>query len=297
MERSPTSLSMIDVPNIEQKRLTENIENIERKTESFVDVLFTCITILIFLSFFCICCLNTTYEKRKKQSQRILIKMQICKTLVLRCLDCIMLLLLIGPSKWTLKVKGKVKLKSPRSKKKKHLRNQKKKRWKSSRELRRRVSTATTTTKKCSRSQSKQRILQGQTHWLLSSFNIVACVILLHGCAVVQAVFAPADLNALKAGWNECKSEKGGTTGDCVVFAAKDDGSGTTTNGRIRDWDVSRVTSMNKCECLGFVYVVVFLWKWKRKTFSLFLFIYMNRIYKNADGTFLFFVFFQFCSI
>ena len=274
MERPPTSLSMIDVPNIEQKRLTENIENIERKTESFVDVLlFTCITILIFLSFFFICCLNTTYEKRKKQSQRILIKMQICKTLVLHCLDCIMLLLLIGPSKWTLKVKGKVKLKSPRSKKKKHLRNQKKKRWKSSRELRRRESTATTTTKKCSRSQSKQRILQGQTHWLLSSFNIVACVILLHGCAVVQAVFAPADLNALKAGWIECKSEGG--TGDCVEFAAKDDGSGTTVNGRIRDWDVSRVTSMKSCECLGFVYVVVFLWKWKRKTFSLFLFIFI----------------------
>jgi len=283
MERSPTSLSMIDVPNIEQKRLTENIEHIERKTlplkeekkESFVDVLFTCITILIFLSFFFICCLNTTYEKRKKQSQRILIKMQICKTLVLHCLDCIMLLLLIGPSKWTLKVKGKVKLKSPRSKKKKHLRNQKKKRWKSSRELRRRESTATTTTKKCSRSQSKQRILQGQTHWLLSSFNIVACVILLHGCAVVQAVFAPADLNALKAGWIKCKSEKGGT-GDCVVFATRDDGSGTgTINGRIRDWDVSRVTSMNACECLGFVYVVVFLWKWKRKTFSLFLYLFI----------------------
>jgi hypothetical protein len=278
---------MIDVPNIEQKRLTENIENIERKMlplkeekkESFVDVLFTCITILIFLSFFCICCLNTTYEKRKKQSQRILIKMQICKTLVLRCLDCIMLLLLIGPSKWTLKVKGKVKLKSPRSKKKKHLRNQKKKRWKSSRELRRRESTATTTTKKCSRSQSKQTILQGQSHWLLSSFNIVACVILLHGCAVVQAVFAPADLNALKAGWIECKSEKGGT-GDCVVFAAKDDGSGTgTTNGRIRDWDVSRVTSMNSCECLGFVYVFVFLWNGKGKRFLFsYLFIYESYI-------------------
>jgi len=138
--------------------------------------------------------------------------------------------------------------------------------------------TATMTTKKCISSRRKQILLQGKTHWLLSSFNIVTCVILLHSCCgIVEAVFAPADLDVLKAGWAECKSENGGT-GDCVIFASKNDTSGTgTKNGLIRSWNVSRVTSMRECECLLLIYVVVSLWKRKRKCL-LFYYLQMYRI-------------------
>jgi hypothetical protein len=147
--------------------------------------------------------------------------------------------------------------------------------------------TATMTTKKCISSRRKQILLQGKTHWLLSSCNIVTCVILLHSCCgIVEAVFAPADLDVLKAGWAECNSENGGT-GDCVIFASKNDTSGTgTKNGLVRSWNVSRVTSMRQCECLLLIYAVVSLWKRKRKTLS-FNLLFTNVSY-NADGTFFF---------
>ena len=213
----------------------------------------------------------TTHKKRrKKQVNKILMKIQICKMLSNRCFDCVLLLLSIGPLKWT--SLDKVKMKGLRS------RNQKKKSW--TRELPRlHKNTATMTTKKCISSRRKQILLQGKTHWLLSSFNIVTCVILLHSCCgIVEAVFAPADLDVLKAGWAECKSENGGT-GDCVIFASKNDTSGTgTKNGLIRSWNVSRVTSMRECECLLLIYVVVSLWKRKRKTLS-FILLFTNVSY------------------
>ena len=74
----------------------------------------------------------------------------------------------------------------------------------------------------------------------------------------VEAVFAPADLTALKAGWSSCKSENGGT-GHCPTFVDQDDGSGMgSKNGLLPLWDVSRVTSFQSCECELFIGVLFF---------------------------------------
>jgi hypothetical protein len=110
-----------------------------------------------------------------------------------------------------------------------------------------------------SSSRSNRRPRWRKSCWSLSLLNLLACVVLLqHGGAKlrVEAVFAPADLIALKVGWSSCKSENGGT-GDCPTFANLEDGSGGK-NGLIHSWNVSRVTSMDSCEWFNCLLVSCF---------------------------------------
>jgi hypothetical protein len=81
-------------------------------------------------------------------------------------------------------------------------------------------------------------------------------VSLFGGVGVVQAVFAPADRDALKAAVGTC-SYGGACTGGCLgetadgscpIFAASDDATGNPY-GVIGTWDVSAVKSMYQSKC------------------------------------------------
>jgi hypothetical protein len=63
---------------------------------------------------------------------------------------------------------------------------------------------------------------------------------------VVQAVFAPADINALKDAVDGCLGET--ADGSCPTFAASNDATGNPY-GVIGAWDVSAVTSMKYSKC------------------------------------------------
>jgi hypothetical protein len=77
-------------------------------------------------------------------------------------------------------------------------------------------------------------------------FYVSLLVSLFGGVGVVQAVFAPADRDALKAAVGTCLGET--ADGSCPIFAASDATPGNPY-GVIGSWDVSAVTSMEQSKC------------------------------------------------